>query len=124
MTANHHQKEPTVSEVLVIASLQAKPERGAELLALLAELIPPVLHSEPGLQRYAFYVEPGTDPLRVTVIEKYAAEADLEAHNSGVLVDYLPRLLDLVDPAPHTVELRPASLAVTVSDGDAARLSI
>ncbi|MFE9577215.1 putative quinol monooxygenase [Nocardia sp. NPDC006044] len=113
-----------MSEVVVIATLQAKPERGAELLALLAELVPPVLREEPGLQRYAFYVEPGADPLRVTVIEKYAADADLEAHNSGVLVDYLPRLLELVDPAPQTVELRPAQLAVTVSETDAARLTI
>ncbi|MFI6047380.1 putative quinol monooxygenase [Nocardia sp. NPDC051321] len=111
-------------EIVVIASLQAKPGLGTELLALLSELIPRVLSSEPGLQRYAVYVEPDSDPLRLTVIEKYAAETDLAAHNGGVLTDYLPRLLDLVDPAPHTVELRPAPLTLSVSETDAARLTI
>ncbi|GAA5099966.1 putative quinol monooxygenase [Nocardia iowensis] len=113
-----------MSEIVVIATLQAKPGRGAELLALLSALIPPVLRSEPGLERYAFYVEQGCDPLRVTVIEKYASGTDLTAHNSGVVAGYLPRLLDLVDPAPHTIELRPAPLTFTVSETDAARLTI
>ncbi|MBU3067807.1 antibiotic biosynthesis monooxygenase [Nocardia sp. NEAU-G5] len=112
-----------MSEIIVIASLHAKPGRGADLLALLSELIPPVLRSEPNLQRYAFYVEPGSDPLHVTVIEKYASKADMDAHNSGVLTGYLPRLLDLVDPAPHTVELHPAPLTITAGAADA-RLTI
>jgi quinol monooxygenase YgiN len=93
-----------LSEIVVIGHLRAKPGRAADLLALLSELIPPVLNSEPGLQRYAFYVEPESDPLRVTVIEKYATSTDL--------------------PAPDTVELRPAPLTLTVSETDATRLTI
>ncbi|WP_338772755.1 antibiotic biosynthesis monooxygenase [Nocardia vulneris] len=117
-------QEFTLSEIVVIASLQAKAGRGADLLALLSELAPRVLHTEPQLQRYAFYVEPDSDPLRVTVIEKYATRADQAAHDSGVLTEYLPRLLDLVDPAPHTIELHPAPLTVEVSAADAARLTV
>ncbi len=117
-------KEPTLSEIVVLASLQAKAGRGAELLALLSELAPRVLHTEPQLQRYAFYVEPDSDPLRVTVIEKYATRADLVAHDNGVLTEYLPRLLDLVDPAPRTIELHPAPLTVEVSAVDVARLTV
>lgn len=41
-----------------------------------------------------------------------------------MLTAYLPQLLDLVDGAPDTVELRPAALAVSVGAADAARLSI
>ncbi|PXX58127.1 quinol monooxygenase YgiN [Nocardia tenerifensis] len=113
-----------MSDIVVLASLQAKPGRGDELLALLAELVPPILRSEPDLHRYAFYIEPGSDPLRVTVIEKYASAAAKEVHDNGALTDYLPRLLDLIDPAPQVVELRPAPLVVDLGEDEAARLTI
>lgn len=113
-----------MSEIVIIARLQAKPGRGAEMLALFSELAPAVLRDEPDTLRYAFYVEPGSDPLRVTVVEKYPSRAALDAHNTGVLTKYLPRLLELLDGAPETVELRPADLAVSVSADDAARLSL
>ncbi|MFD3563825.1 putative quinol monooxygenase [Streptomyces sp. NPDC058686] len=117
-------KEPSMSEIVVIARLQAKRGCGAELLELFSELVPQVLGSEPGTLLYAFYVEPDSDPLRVTVVEKYASHAAQLAHGSGTLTAYLPRLLDLVDGAPDTVELRPAELTVSVGAADAARLSI
>ncbi|WP_165495258.1 putative quinol monooxygenase [Actinomadura roseirufa] len=113
-----------MSEIVVIARMQAKQGRGTELLALFSELVPEVLRGEPGTLRYAFYVEPGSDPLRVTVIEKYASRAALEAHGAGTLSTYLPRLIDLIDGAPETVELHPAALEVSVGRAEAARLSI
>ncbi len=113
-----------MSEFIVIANLQAKPGRADDLLALLSELATEVLRTEPELQRYAFYVEPGSDPLRVTVIEKYPAKSVQDAHNNGVLVDYLPRLLELVESEMPLVELQPAPLNVSVGAADAARLSI
>lgn len=111
-----------MSEIVVIARLKAKPGRSGEMLALFSELVPEVLRDEPETLRYAFYVE--QDPLRVTVIEKYPSRAALEAHNTGVLTKYLSRLLELLDGAPETVELRPAELAISVSPDDAARLSL
>ncbi|MYW89469.1 antibiotic biosynthesis monooxygenase [Amycolatopsis rubida] len=113
-----------MSEIVVIARLQAKPGRGSEMLALFSELVPEVLRDEPDTLRYAFYVEPDSDPLRVTVVEKYPSRTALDAHNTGVLTKYLPRLLELLDGAPETVELRPAELAVSVSTDDAARLGL
>ncbi|MFD9961745.1 putative quinol monooxygenase [Amycolatopsis sp. NPDC058986] len=111
-------------EIVVIARLQAKPGRGPEMLALFSELVPEVLRGEPDTLRYAFYVEPDSDPLRVTVVEKYPSRAALDTHNTGVLTRYLPRLLDLVDGAPETIELHPAALEVSVTEADAARLSV
>ncbi|MEV0118437.1 putative quinol monooxygenase [Streptomyces sp. NPDC050844] len=119
-----NRKEPPMSEIVVIARLQAKRGCGAELLELFSELAPQVLSREPGTLRYAFYVEQNSDPLRVTVVEKYASRAAHDAHGAGVLTAYLPKLLDLVDGAPDTVELQPAALAVSVGEADAARLSI
>ncbi|MFD5700289.1 putative quinol monooxygenase [Streptomyces lasiicapitis] len=119
-----NREEPSMSEIVVIARLQAKHGRGPELLQLFSELAPQVLDSEPGTLRYAFYVEPDSDPLRVTVVEKYASRAAHEAHGTGVLTAYLPQLLDLLDGAPDIVELRQAPLAVSVGEAEAARLSI
>ncbi|MBB1157093.1 MULTISPECIES: putative quinol monooxygenase [Amycolatopsis] len=113
-----------MSEIVVVARLQAKLGRGAELLALFSELVPEVLRDEPDTLRYAFYVEPGSEPLRVTVVEKYPSRTALDAHNTGVLTKYLPRLLELLDGAPEPVELRPAELAFSASAADAARLSL
>ncbi|MFD2468849.1 putative quinol monooxygenase [Amycolatopsis silviterrae] len=108
-------------EIVVLARLQAKPGLGTELLALFSELVPEVLRTEPETLRYAFYVEPDSEPLRVTVVEKYPTRAALDAHNTGVLTTYLPKLLELLDGAPETVELRPAELAVSDHTG---RLSL
>lgn len=58
--------------------------------------------TSPEALRYAFYVEPDSDPLRVTVVEKYPSRDALDAHNTGVLTKYLPRLLELLDGAPET----------------------
>ncbi|MBD3006461.1 antibiotic biosynthesis monooxygenase [Streptomyces antimycoticus] len=113
-----------MSEIVVVGHLQAKPGRGADLLSLFSELVPRVLREEPEVLRYAFYVEPDRDPLRVTVVEKYASRAAAEAHNAGALAEYLPLLLDLLDGPPDTVELSPADLAISVGEADAARLSI
>jgi quinol monooxygenase YgiN len=121
---NDTNQEPTLSEIVVIARLQAATGRGPELLDLLAELAPQVLRTEPDTLRYALYVESGADPLRVVVIEKYRSRAGADAHNSGVLSEYLPRLLDLLDGAPDVVELHAADLAVSLGDVDAERLSI
>ncbi|WP_158605610.1 putative quinol monooxygenase [Amycolatopsis panacis] len=114
-----------VSELVVIAQLRAKPGQGPELLSLLSDLAAEVLRTEPGTLRYAFLVEPDTDPLRVTVIEGYASRAAADAHNTGVLTNYLPRLLELLDVAPVTVELQPAEMKVSTDDEAAvARLSV
>ncbi|ANY06847.1 putative quinol monooxygenase [Pseudonocardia sp. HH130630-07] len=112
------------AETVVVVRLRARPGRGEELRALLGELATRVLQEEPRTLRYAFYTEPGSDPVRITVVEQYASPADRAAHDAGVLVEYLPRLLELVDPAPEVVVLEPADLPVRADPAAAARLRL
>ena len=116
--------EPSPAETVVVATFQAKPGRGVELLAEFSELSTEVLRDEPGTLRFALYVEPDSDPLRLTLIEKYASPAAFQAHLDGVLVGYLPRLRDLLASGPDPVVLKPAELTLTVDDTHAARLRI
>ncbi|MCQ8835475.1 putative quinol monooxygenase [Streptomyces malaysiensis] len=106
-----------MSEVIVLARLQAKPGHGPDLLSLLSDLAGEVMDTEPETLRYAILAEPSSEPLQITVIERYASRAAAEAHDTGVLTKYLPELLDLLDVPPSTVELQPAGLAVSVDDG-------
>lgn len=98
-----------MSEIVALAHLQARRGAGPALLDLLAGLSAEVMTTEPETLRYAFLTESGSDPLRVTVVERYPSRAAHDAHRTGVLTEYLPALLDLLDGAPHTVELTPVT---------------
>ncbi|MFF2146180.1 putative quinol monooxygenase [Kitasatospora sp. NPDC058190] len=63
---------------IVIATIKTKPGRRDEVLAAF-EKHTPAIHAEDGCELYA--VHAGTD--RVTVVEKWADQATLDAHGSG-----------------------------------------
>ncbi|MFG2845834.1 putative quinol monooxygenase [Kitasatospora sp. NPDC048296] len=63
---------------IVIATIKTKPGRRDEVLAAF-EKHTPAVHAENGCELYA--VHAGTD--RVTVVEKWADQAALDAHGAG-----------------------------------------
>ncbi|MFH8380734.1 putative quinol monooxygenase [Kitasatospora sp. NPDC018058] len=63
---------------VVIATIKTKPGRRDEVLAAF-EKHTPAIHAENGCELYA--VHAGTD--RVTVVEKWADQASLDAHGAG-----------------------------------------
>lgn len=68
--------------IVVIARLFPKPGRTADLLAAL-EAASPAIHAEPGCELYAGHEAPdGT----IVMIEKWATQADLDAHMTSPAV--------------------------------------
>ena len=67
--------------VEVIATLQARPEREADVEAALRVLVTHT-REEPGVRRYDLYRD-STRPATFHVLESYADEAALEAHRES-----------------------------------------
>lgn len=68
----------TTRPLHVIALLQAKPGREAELRELARSLLAPT-REEPGCLRYVLVEDP-EDPARLTFVEEWASRAALQAH--------------------------------------------
>lgn len=99
-----------MTEIVLIANLQAKPGRGSELLELFAELTTEVLATEPDTLRYALLVVPNSEPLKGMVIEKYASAEAVRAHERGALARYWSQMAELLSGDPEVVTLIPAQL--------------
>ncbi|MFJ6760552.1 putative quinol monooxygenase [Streptomyces sp. NPDC091273] len=95
--------------VVVTAVVHPKPGLLEEALATYARHIEAV-HAEPGCELYALH----TDGTSIVIIEKWASQADLDAHASGEVMAKLgPELNALRDqPADVTIlQPRPAGAA-------------
>ncbi|WP_042376159.1 putative quinol monooxygenase [Streptacidiphilus melanogenes] len=95
--------------VVVTAVVHPKPGKLEEALSVYAAHIDAV-HAEPGCQLYALH----TDSTSIVVIEKWASQADLDAHAKGEVLARLGPELDALRerPADITVlEPRPAGSA-------------
>ncbi|MFJ4186311.1 putative quinol monooxygenase [Kitasatospora sp. NPDC089509] len=73
---------------VVIATLRTKPGRRDDVLAAFEEHTP-AIHAEPGCELYAVHAGPD----RVTVVEKWADQASLDAHGVGAPLVALGRVL-------------------------------
>ncbi|MFI8458705.1 putative quinol monooxygenase [Kitasatospora sp. NPDC085464] len=90
---------------VVIATIRSKPGRRDEVLAAF-EKHTPAVHAEDGCELYAVHAGPD----RVTVVEKWADQAALDAHSAGdtlvaiaaAITDALAEPLDVavMDPYP------------------------
>ena len=79
-------------KVIVTAVFHPVPGRSAELASAMRAGIEAV-HAEPGCELYAIHdAEDGT----ITMIEKWASRADLEAHSKAAA----PPVVTLMDPMP------------------------
>jgi quinol monooxygenase YgiN len=97
--------------VVVTAVVHPRPGLLNEALATYARHIDAV-HAEPGCELYALH----TDGASIVIIEKWASQADLDAHATGEVMAALgPELNALRDrPADVTVlEPRPAGADAT-----------
>ncbi|MFF2076275.1 putative quinol monooxygenase [Kitasatospora sp. NPDC058162] len=85
---------------VVIATIRTKPGRRDEVLAAF-EQHTPAIHAEDGCQLYAVHAGPD----RITVVEKWADQAALDAHSTGAPLAALgPALADaLAEPADVAV---------------------
>ena len=90
----------------VIARLRAKPEREAELLAVLDHLVQET-RQEPGCVHYDLY-RSAEDPQVLVFHETWASRADWEAHNASPHVDgFRARVPELLDGAAQVDPLYP-----------------
>jgi quinol monooxygenase YgiN len=96
--------------VEVIATLEARPEREAEVEAALRVLL---THSrqEPGVRRYDLYRDSARSAT-FHLIEAYADEAALEAHRASAhYLKYREQAGDWLQAAPRVAVLVPVEVA-------------
>ena len=85
--------------VVVTAVFRPLPGRSADLVEALRTTMPAV-HDEPGCLLYAIH---DADDGTVTMIEKWASVADLDAHGEGAPVAALSAAVEGLLAAPVTV---------------------
>ena len=96
--------------VEVIATLEARPEREADLEAALTVLLTHT-RQEPGIRRYDLYRD-STRPATFVMVEAYADEAALEAHRgSAHYLEVREHAGDWLSAAPLVAVLAPVAVA-------------
>ena len=68
-----------MSEVIVIAHLQAAPEKQDELAQVLTDLVT-ASHDDPGCVLYALH-QATEDPTQFAFVERWSSPEDLQGHN-------------------------------------------
>ena len=95
-----------MSEVVVVATLVAKPGSEDEVGAILASAIPEV-HQEDGCILYSLH-RGAEDPTTFVFVERWASADHLQTHaNSPALRDALPKLEPLLTTPPTIIPLVP-----------------
>jgi quinol monooxygenase YgiN len=83
-----------MSELIVVATLQALPGKEAEVEALCRGAIAPT-HAEDGCVLYALHRDQ-KDPTRFTYIERWESRAHLDAHlSSAHLIEFREKMAGL-----------------------------
>ena len=73
----------------VVAVLDAKPGRGAQVIESFRE-VSPLVHEESGCELYAAHLEQDGDT--VVMVERWTTRADLDAHAAGAALARLNEL--------------------------------
>jgi quinol monooxygenase YgiN len=94
-----------MAEVVVVATLKAKPGREDEVEAALAGIAVPS-HEEPGCIRYALH-RGVDDPTRIVLVERWASRQDLDEHFTHPYTQNLPDPSEYLDEPPQIFFLEP-----------------
>lgn len=85
-----------MGEVVVVATMKAKPGKETEVEQALRGLVAPT-HAEPGCLRYALH-RAFDDPTRLVLIERWKTREDLDKHFTS------PHMQQLPDPTEYLAE--------------------
>jgi quinol monooxygenase YgiN len=97
-----------MAEVVVVATLVAKPDSEDEVGEMLAASIPDV-HEEDGCILYALH-RGAQDPATFVFVERWASADQLEVHaRSPALQEALPRIAPLLTGPPQITPLIPVA---------------
>jgi len=84
--------------IAYMSTMHAKPDKRADLLALLAELVEVAERDEPGTLAYAFHTV-DDEPDTVVSYELFADEDALAKHrDSDIVASVVPRLRAVTEP--------------------------
>ena len=84
----------------VVAVLDAKPGRGAQVIESFRE-VSPLVHEESGCELYAAHLEQDGDT--VVMVERWTTRADLDAHAAGAALARLNELNAYLLTKPYDV---------------------